>query len=631
MVDFVSNPSVGDEKEINDKLFRWDGEKWGAVREVRPKEVSTVTAMLASNKTYSVGTFVEMIGYSNVFDRGYGYWVRIDETGTASQSPSDLLDAKFTTARGETFEYVDNMGYLNLCALGAVGDGIFDNDPVFEAAYSSRFLYHKLFGGTYLCTRYSLKSGFCLEGTAGDRPVIKLKDNGNSILLFGLDTSNVTIRDLVIDGNKENQNIGTGNNHRGLYFLGQCSNLHVENVTIKNTVDHGLFFSSGSTPEDECGKDSTVFNCIVTNCGSGEHIDAGGAGGTGFVGGQLSTHFSGCVAYGNWLNGFKGNATYTGCESYSNFGGGFETGFATPSTEQAKWVQCSAIGNSGTGWRNQGQGDQLTWVSCLAKENGRAGILLLNSVNRATIDDCWFINNGQRSNNGVDVRSDTEGFDGVTITGTSANPDNITIDSCHFDDNQTVKTQEYGIYVRKETPNITIGDNNVFGDSKIQPLYFELDAAGSNAKIGKCFGLSTYNNITVPVEVTGTTAATDLTAHSINNRSFLSATRLRLTSVGDVSGTAADKFVRLQVAGEIVNIGTIPAATEGAYYAEVEIVRHGSLAYVTYKFMLEGASMQEGMFTAAASFSSALTIRTQGRLDNAADSIIQQRFTLEQV
>ena len=331
------------------------------------------------------------------------------------------------------------------------------------------------------------------------------------------------------------------------------------------------------------------------------------------------------------MNGFKGNATYTGCESYSNFGGGFETGFATPTTTQAKWVQCSAIGNGGTGWRNQGQGDQLTWVSCLARDNGRSGILLLNSVNRATIDDCWFINNGQRSINGVDVRSDTEGFDGITITGTSANPDNVTIDNCHFDDDQSTKTQEHGLYVRKETPNITVGDNNVFGDAKIQPLLFELDASVSNAKIGKCFGLSTYVNNTVPVTVTSTNVTTTLTTHTINSRSFLSATRLRLTTVGDISGTAGDKLIKLQVAGEVVNIGVIPAATEGAYYIEVEIVRHGSNAYVTYKFMLEGSSMQEGVFTTPTSFSSTLTIKTQVNLSDASDSITQQRFTLEQV
>jgi hypothetical protein len=631
MVDFVSNPSVGDEKLINEKLFRWDGEKWSAVRQVKPKEVTTLTSLIASSKSYPPGTFIETIGYDNVFDRGYGYWVRLNLVSGSSQTPADRVDARCTNALGEVWEYVDNMGYLNLCALGAKGDDSFDNTEVFAAATASRFKYHKLFSGTYLCTRYTLASDFCLEGVAGDRPVIKLPNNGNSILVFGLNVSNVTVRDLVIDGNRTNQDIGSGNNHRGLYFLGACSNLDVENVTVKNTVDHGLFFSSGNNPEDECGKDSTVRNVIVTNCGSQAHIDAGGAGGSGLVGGEISTHYIGCYGYGNHLNGFKGNATYTGCIAYNNNNGGFETGFGTPSTNQAKWVQCAAIDNGGTGWRNQGQGDQLTWVSCYAKGNGRSGILLLNSVNRAVIDDCWFINNGQRSNNGVDERSDTEGFDGITITGTSSNPDNISIDSCQFDDEQGTKTQEYGIYVRKETPNITIGDNNVFGDSKEQPVFFELDAANSNAKIGKCFGLSTYNNDTEAKTVTSTVGATALTTNIIDTRSLLSATRLRLTLAGDTSGTAGAKDIILQVGGEIETIGTVPQTSQASYYADIEIVRHGSNAYVVYKVFVEGLAPQEGMFTTPASFSSSLTVRSLGRLDNASDSITQRRFTLEQV
>ncbi|QMS42070.1 tailspike protein [Alteromonas phage ZP6] len=629
MVDFVSNPSIGDEKEINSKLFRWDGEKWGAVREVRPKEVSTVTAMMASNKTYSVGTFVEMIGYSNVFDRGYGYWVRIDETGAASQSPSSLLNAKFTTAKGETFEYVDNLGYLNLCAIGAVGDGSFDNDSVFEAACNSRFLYHKLFGGIYLCSTYTMETGFCLEGIAGDRPVLRLKEAGNKTVLYGEDVMNITIRDLVVDGNKSSQTIGASNNWRGIYFLGDCSNINIENVTVKNVVDHGIFFSNGSDVSNRCGRDSTVTNVIVTNCGSEAHISAGGAGGTGFVGGQRSTHFVSCVAYGNYLNGFKSNGTHTGCESYSNVGGGYETGFGSPETTQAKWVQCSAENNGGTGWRNQGEGDELTWVGCLARGNGRAGILLLNSVKRANIESSWFIENGQKSY--TETRSDTEGYDGITITGTSVTPNDIQISGCQFHDDQDTKTQEYHIYMRKQTPNVTISDDNVFGDVKIQPFLAEVDASSSNLKIGKCFGLSTYVNNTSPVTITGTTSVTDLTNHSINARSLLSSTRLRLTVVGNVSGTLGAKTIKLRVGATTIDVASLTAPDEVAYYLEAEIVRHVSTAYVKYVCYIEGQAQQEGMFTSSASFSNALSVRTMGELGNAADSITQQRFTLEQV
>jgi len=591
--------------------------------------VATTLTLVNSNFNYKEGTVLSSLGFETTSDGGNGQWVKSEFTGTPSQTPAQRGSATLTDARGAVWQYVDTLGMLNVAALGAKGDGATDNDLVFIAAANSGLKHHRLISGTYLCRNYPLTSDFCLEGMAGDRPVLKLRNAGNGTLIYGEDVTNVTIRDLVVDGNKLNQTIGAGNNWRGIYFLGACSNIDIENVTIKSTVDHGLFFSNGGFPANECGKDSTVRNVIVTDCGSQAHIDAGGAGGTGMVGGQLSTAFIACVAYGNHLNGFKSNATFTNCIAYSNTGGGWETGFGSPATTQAKWVECSAIDNGGTGWRNQGEGDDLTWVGCVARGNGRAGILLLNAVSRATITGSWFINNGQLS--GTESRSDTEGFDGITITGTSANPDNIIIDDCQFYDNQATKTQEYHIYMRKEAPNVAISDNNTFGSAKIQPFYAELDAAASNVKVGKCFGLSTYVNNVTATTATGSTGSITITDHTVDERSLLSATRLRFTATGDVSGTNGTKSIRLQVAGAVENLVTIAAPDEVAYYIEAEIVRHASSAYVQYKCFVEGQATQDGLLKTAVSFSDALTIRTICQLGSASDSVTQQRFTLEQV
>lgn len=627
MVDFTSNPVVGDEQVINSKLFRWDGEKWVAVRETRPKQVTTLTTMISSLTSYPVGSFIEVSGYNSTSDRGHSHWVRIDETNTASQTPTQLADAKFTDALGQVWEYVDNKGSLNLCALGAIGDDTFDNDGVFQAAANSRFKYYKLFSGIYQCTRFTLEDDSCLEGVAGDRPELKLKNGGNNILLYGEDVRNVTIRDLVVDGNKGNQAIGAGNDHRGIYFLGICSNIDIENVTVKNCVDHGIFFSNGGVPANECGKDSTIRNTIVTNCGSAAHITAGGSGGTGIVGGQRSTRFSSCVCYGNHLNGFKSNGTHTGCESYSNTGGGYETGFGSPSTTQAKWVQCSAENNGGTGWRNQGEGDELTWIGCLARGNGGSGILFLNSVDSAVVSDSWFINNGQ--NTGTYARSDTEGFDGITFTGTSSNANNITISNCHFKDDQGTPTQEFHLYFRKETPNVVISDNNQFGVAKTQPVFFESAAYTSGTSVGACLGLTTTVNNSTSSVVTGTVATTSLSSQTIDARSFIPSMNLRLTSVGKATGVLGTKVIELGVAGTYVTVSSQLAAEQDSYVLHANLYRQGSVVYVDWECRTSDGTTREGMFSVSSSIASALSIDTRGTLGDASDSITEDRFILE--
>jgi len=627
MVDFTSTPVVGDEQVINGKLFRWDGEKWGAVREVRPLEVTTLLTMLNSNKSYALGSYVKFSGYSNVSDRGASFWSRINETGTASQTPAQLGDAKFTDALGQVWEYVQTEGYLNLAAIGATGDDSFDNSSVFAAAVNSRFKYYKLFSGVYQCTGITLDSDSCLEGVAGDRPELKLKDNGNSILVYGEGVTNVTIRDLVVNGNRLNQAIGSGNNYRGVYFLNACSNIDIENVTVKSCVDHGIFFSNGGVPSNECGKDSTVRNCIVTDCGSSAHSSGGGAGGTGIVGGQRSTHFVSCICYGNHLNGFKSNGTHTGCESYSNTGGGYETGFDSPATTQAKWVQCSAENNGGTGWRNQGEGDELTWIGCLAKGNGGSGILFLNSVDSAIVADSWFINNGQNSASGT--RSDTEGFDGITFTGTSTNSNNIIVDSCQFKDDQGTATQETHLYFRKDTPDVCITGSNQFGDAGIQPIFFESAAYSSDVAIGACKGLTTTVNEITPVIITGTVATTSLNTSVIDARSFVSAMKLRFTSVGVASGIQGTKVIEFGVGGTFVTISSQLAGDQDSYVLQSTLYRQGSTVYVDWECRTSGGATLEGSFSVSSSLANTLTISTRGTLGNAADSITSDRTVLE--
>jgi hypothetical protein len=455
-----------------------------------------------------------------------------------------------------------------------------------------------------------------ITGAGRESTIFHLLDNSNSHVFQGTDINDCKLSDFKVYGNKANQSIGTDNNWRGIYFLRYCKGLYIENVVVDSVVDHGMMFSDGDAGAKACGLESTVINCAFNNCGSQAHLDAGGAGGTGFAGGSETTAVIGCYAKDNKLNGFKAVSNYTNCVSEYN-GSGFETGFITPEYSKGKWVGCKALYNDGDGFRNQGQGDELTFIGNHIIGNGGSGITLLNNVNKAIISNNYIGNNGRN----LQGHSDIEGQDGICLTGTSTAPSNVIITGNQFFDDQITKTQYSHIYITKEVDNVVVDSSNIFEECLVQSLYVAPLAGDSNVCLGKSVGLeSTVKDFDVST-VTGTTATTVIKETTIPAYSTVKSTKVKVKAVGTVSGTAGNKTIRFVVgaSGEIASAQT--SAETNTFTIEAEIVEIGTQLYVTVNTTEVNVGGEQKVFVVTQSSASDVVIGLSAQLSNASDSI----------
>lgn len=89
--------------------------------------------------------------------------------------------------------------------------------------------------GTYDVKDLTLVSGLTLEGE-GKETILKLADNANTNLIKDFTAQdNITIKNIVFDGNKTNQSDGDDRNERATLWLKKKSYFTLDNITIKNT------------------------------------------------------------------------------------------------------------------------------------------------------------------------------------------------------------------------------------------------------------------------------------------------------------------------------------------------------------------------------------------------------------
>jgi hypothetical protein len=215
-----------------------------------------------------------------------------------------------------------------------------------------------------------LPSKITIEGD-GEATILRLPDGANTHLLEAVNQSGITLRNLTLDGNKANQSVGAVS--RCFYAL-KCSDIRVEDVTIRNAASHGIHISTGAAAEPLSGSERIWMTRVraVDNGGSG--IAASGK----------YIWATDCIVSGNLLTGFKGIGSYLsakGVHALNNVAGGFSTGFDIVSEEGSTHVYdaCSALDNDGDGFRHQGQVDRIVHRDSVAKGNGAYGIALTAS------------------------------------------------------------------------------------------------------------------------------------------------------------------------------------------------------------------------------------------------------------
>jgi hypothetical protein len=456
--------------------------------------------------------------------------------------------------------------FVDVVDFGADPTGTNDSTAAFIAALSTGKTVR--FVGNFMISGIQLQSGWTLQGVNRASSRLFLKNGANQHMFYGTAVSDIVLKDFYANGNKANQGLGSANPWRGVYLSGACARIRLDNIQVDQCQDHGISMNDTVDVPSLCGTDSVIINCAATNCGSAAHSAAGGPGGTGIGGGATSLSIIGCLGQYNYLNGFKSpSGTYINCLAINN-GGGFETGFSTPQGSDIKLIGCRAYSNlSGSGFRHQGQGQQITMIGCSAIGNGQSGIDALGGVNGLTVEGGYFLNNGL---SGVRT-SGVSGIDGISLHGEgSSAPKNVIITGAQFFDNQATPTQNYALYATIATSNVVMDGTNIVGTHSVAAYYIDPTAMSNVFKIGNFIGNPAWYRVQATVNSTGT-GTTTLAQQSIPANMLINGDTLRIKASGRVTGTAGTKLIRLQVGSTAVIFSNQSASQQNNWVLEATI------------------------------------------------------------
>lgn len=142
---------------------------------------------------------------------------------------------------------------INVSDFSAAGDGVTDDTCALQSAINSANGSLVIPAGNYLVSStLTLKSDLTISGEGR----IKLADGASTNLLFGSNLSNLHIRGITLDLNKENQTAGNG------IILVNCTNCSIENLEAINSFNDTFLMRDGCS-------DYRIVNNVIR--GSGNH------------------------------------------------------------------------------------------------------------------------------------------------------------------------------------------------------------------------------------------------------------------------------------------------------------------------------------------------------------------------
>jgi hypothetical protein len=282
-----------------------------------------------------------------------------------------------TKVKIASFDTADNLGFADIVNYGARSDGITDCTAAITAAQATGLPVF-IPAGTFLCSAFTLGTGNSLFGV-GRKSILKQIVAGNSIFITL--SSNTTVADLVIDGNKTNQ---TGTNLHGLR-IASITDVALNNITVKDTKGDAINISGTGTSGV-----SLVETTVTGYTASGFAVRSGN-----------NISFTDCDAVvsdvvaspgdgfsiasdGNEIN----TVTLTACNSVSNVGRGFAlVGNGTKNVIDVIANGCIAKANSLHGF-NAILTERVTYSSCNAKSNLQDGFRLEGDVQNSRLTTC---------------------------------------------------------------------------------------------------------------------------------------------------------------------------------------------------------------------------------------------------
>lgn len=178
--------------------------------------------------------------------------------------------------------------YVSVKDFGATGNGSTDDTTAIQAALTAAggIYFPK---GTYKITATLVVSSNTFVFGDGDSTIIQIAANTIRAFDTGIasDKSNITIRDLLIDGGGQTSDIYTGYKSGIGISLYRCQNVLIDNVTVRkmgviksagDPTDDGAYGGFGIIADCSSGdiKNIRINNCTVTNIASGGNFNGDG-------------------------------------------------------------------------------------------------------------------------------------------------------------------------------------------------------------------------------------------------------------------------------------------------------------------------------------------------------------------
>jgi len=331
----------------------------------------------------------------------------------------------------------------NVADYGAIGNGTTDDSAAIAAAIAACTAGGGgvvcFPAGTYLTGTVQVGANTELRGVGQDATVLKLKSGINDALVLGTLTENIRVADMTLDGNAPQQTTGS------TVIFWKCKRIRIENVKVIRS--HVIALNMSNVMESvisRCHLKGTIGNTVIS-FSNDDPLYADGNNWVldnliedGYLDGIIYNTNRGVIADNiirnnglvpdNTAGGIYVNGKYGIVISNNliegNDGNGIDVINATEMISEGNW--CSG--------------------------NNSAGIMYASVTNSQIVGNVCK-NNGKAPATGQD--------DGISILGQSAL---ITITGNRCFDNQTVKTQRYGIQSIDTSDELLIAGNIVKGN-----------------------------------------------------------------------------------------------------------------------------------------------------------------------
>ena len=291
-----------------------------------------------------------------------------------------------------------------------------------------------------------MKDNVTLKGRGIGITTLRAYDSGDNQVTgivrtqSGVINSYISVEDLTIDGNKDNQT-GTGGNigyYTGVTPASSDADNHIRCVRVE------------------------IINCKSTGSNTGYGFDAH----------EVTDNlvFTDCIAHDNERDGFTLdgciNFSVSNCRSYSNGRHGFN---CITGSQDGNITNCVAYSNTSNGIVIQEDALNITVVGNSVHSNGKEGILL-RAGSTTTYIACTVTGNTIRLNN----------RDGLTIRGSSGN---TVVGNNAIDNGQTGGTY-YDFLIETDSTNVAtdnfISGNNATASQSNKTDYGFYEDSGTN-------------------------------------------------------------------------------------------------------------------------------------------------------